>query len=376
MTQAQGHCNDQFSAVKVAFEENFESRGDLGASVSVYRNGERLVDLWGGRLGLDRAEPWAKDTLVNIWSTTKGVTAACFAMAVDRGALAYEDKVADHWPEFAAAGKDGVTVAMLLSHQAGLCGFRERATLDDLYDVERAAAKLAAIEPFWTPGKQSGYHAITMGALASALLKRAEGRTVAQFVEDELRQGFGMDIFVGAPDAELSRVSDVTAPPMMGSADAAQDFTPAQIAALANPAFEPTVANLPEWRRAEIPSANGHATARSLARLYSALASDGEIDGRPIACKETLRQATSPQIEGVDAVLSIEARWGCGFLLNTNGLYGPNPESFGHSGWGGSFAFGDPSTGLGVAYTMNQMGTDLVGDPRNTALIEAVYASI
>lgn len=376
MTEISGQCDDQFAAVKAAFEENFESRGDIGASVAVYRQGECLVDLWGGSVGGKATAPWEKDTLVNIWSTTKGITAACFAMAVDRGVLAYNDKVVDHWPEFGAAGKDAVTVAMLLSHQAGLCGFRDATTLEDLYDVHRGAERLAAAEPFWVPGDKSGYHAITMGMLASELLRRAEGRTVAQFVEDELRQGLGLDIFIGVPEAERSRVSDLEAPPEMGSNDVGKDFTPAQIAALANPFFGPTVANSPEWRSAEIPSANGHATARSLAQLYCALACDGRIDGRTIADQRVIQQATRPQIEGVDAVLSIDARWSCGFLINSNGLYGPNPDSFGHSGWGGSFAFGDPSTGIAVAYTMNQMGTDLVGDPRNTALINAVYASV
>ena len=203
-----------------------------------------------------------------------------------------------------------------------------------------------------------------------------KARTIRQFVSEELHQGLGLDIFIGLPESESARVSDLKAPTEMRSVDNAQEHTPAQIAALANPPLEPTVANEPDWRSAEIPSANGHATARSLAQLYSALASNGEINGRSVAKKTTISKAISAQMEGIDAVLSIEARWGCGFLLNTSGLYGPNPHTFGHSGWGGSFAFGDPSTGIGVAYTMNQMGTDLVGDPRNMALIEAVYGSI
>lgn len=376
MDQVQGNCASSMTSVKRAFEENFKSRGDLGASVSVYRNGECLVDLWGGQSITDPTTPWLENTLVNIWSTTKGVTAACFAMAVDRGVLSYEDKVSDYWPEFSAAGKSDVTVAMLLSHQAGLCGFSDASTVEDFYDVEKAAARLADATPFWQPGAQSGYHAITMGALASALLKRAEGRTIRQFVSEELHQGLGLDIFIGLPERESARVSDLKAPTEMRSVDNAQEHTPAQIAALANPPLEPTVANEPDWRSAEIPSANGHATARSLAQLYSALASNGEINGRTVARKTTISKAINAQMEGIDAVLSIEARWGCGFLLNTNGLYGPNPDTFGHSGWGGSFAFGDPSTGIGVAYTMNQMGTDLVGDPRNMALIDAVYDSI
>ncbi|MEO1041222.1 MAG: serine hydrolase domain-containing protein [Pseudomonadota bacterium] len=375
MIQANGICDDRFSAVKLAFEENFKSHGDVGASFSVFKDGEPLVGLWGGHITEDRSEPWHEKTLVNVWSTTKGITATCFAMAVDRGALAYEDKVAEYWPEFGVAGKENVTVAMLLSHQAGLCGFRDPATLEDLLDIESAATRLAAAEPFWTPGEQSGYHALSMGALASSLLKRAEGRSVAQFVEDELRQGLGLDIFIGLPDSEKSRVSDLIAASHTDSDELVQMPTPPQIAAFANPPMEPIVANLTDWRKAEIPSANGHATANALAQLYSALASDGKINGKTVVSEKTLKQAIRPQIEGVDAVISMDVRWGCGFLLNADHLYGPNPESFGHSGWGGSFAFGDPMTGLGVAYTMNQTGTDIVADPRSLALIQAVYSS-
>jgi CubicO group peptidase (beta-lactamase class C family) len=372
----QGYCDPQFEKVKRAFEDNFKLRGDVGASVAIYKDGERRVELWGGDFGPDEHQAWTQETLVNIWSTTKGVTAACFAIAVFRGVIAYDDKVVDYWPEFGRAGKETVTVAMLLSHQAGLCGLKDPTTLDDVLNIERFAAKLADAAPFWRPGKNFGYHAITLGALASELFKRAEGRSIAQFVEDEMRQQLGLDIFIGAPDAELLRVSPVWAPTELASDSFAQEFTPVQISAFANPHIEPAIANTAAWRKAEIPSANGHATAKALAKLYSALASAGELDGKSIVSKDVLTEATRPQIEGIDAVLSIDARWGCGFLLNTNGLYGPNPQSFGHSGWGGSFAFGDPAIGLGVAYTMNQMGTDLVGDPRNTALIDAVYASI
>ncbi|MEL6363126.1 MAG: serine hydrolase domain-containing protein [Pseudomonadota bacterium] len=374
MIRVEGYCDDRFAPVKDVFEENFKSHGDVGASVAVFRRGEPLIDLWGGHLDADRDEPWTKDTLVNIWSTTKGITATCFAMAVDRGVLAYEDKVTEYWPEFGVAGKDNVTVAMLLSHQAGLCGFRDPAALEDIFDNDAAAERLAAAEPFWTPGTQSGYHAVTMGVLASRLLQLAEGRTIAQFVDDELRQGLGLDIFIGAPGSERSRVSDILAPADVELDDHLPTPNAVQIAALANPPMEPAIANLPEWRTAEIPSGNGHATARSLAKLYSALASDGAIEGRSIASNETIKQATSPQIEGVDAVLSIPTSWGCGFMLNSDGLYGTSPGAFGHSGWGGSFAFGDPDTGLGIAYTMNHMGAELAGDPRGISLVQAIYS--
>ncbi len=376
MTNIEGFCDPKFDAVKAAFESNFKSHGEIGASVSIFDGANCLVDLWGGHLDTERTKPWQKDSLVNVWSTTKGVTAVCYAMAVDRGVLRYEDRVADYWPEFGAAGKQDITIAMLLSHQGGLCGFRQPAVIDDYYDVEAAAATFAAAEPIWTPGTQSGYHAISIGALASALFKRAEGRYIREFVADELQGRMGLDMFVGLPGDEEGRCAPLIAPPEFSSESTAVEFTEAQIAALVNPPMNALVANTPAWRSAEIPSANGHMTARALAKLYAALATAGEINGQRLISQETQAKATNMQIQGVDAVLGIDARWACGFLLNTNELYGPQSQSFGHSGWGGSFGFADPKSGIGVAYTMNRMGTDLVGDPRNMALIAAIYASL
>lgn len=377
MTLVDGYCAEKFESVKAAFEHNFEANDEIGASVSIFSGSERLVDLWGGHTDRERSAPWQEDTLVNVWSTTKGVMAACFASAVDRGALNYDDKVGDHWPEFAVAGKQDVTIGALLSHQSGLCGFRSPAATEDYYDLETAAARLAAAEPFWPPGSQSGYHAISIGALGSALLKRAEGRYVQDFVADELNAALGLDIFVGLPAEHANRCALLIAPPEMDSAATATapEITEAQIATLANPPLDAMTANTSEWRAADIPSANGHATARALAELYAMHVSKSELSQR-LASQKAIQQATQTQCDGVDVILGIEARWGCGFMLNSTGLYGPNPNAFGHSGWGGSFAFADPDAEIGVAYTMNRMGTDLAGDPRNGALIEAIYASL
>lgn len=376
MTLINGSCAPNLQKVKDAFEQNFEVHDEIGAAVSVYSGSECLVDLWGGHIDDKKAARWQEDTLVNVWSTTKGVMAACFAAAVDRGALNFDDKVAQHWPEFAAAGKQDVTIGALLSHQSGLCGFRTPAATEDYYDVEKAAARFAEAEPFWPPGSQSGYHAISIGALGSALLKRAEGRYVQQFVADELNAGLGLDIFVGLPTEHAGRCATLIAPPELDSAAtaAAPELTEAQVATLANPALDAMTGNTPGWRAADIPSANGHATARALAELYAMHVTDAD-NRRRLASHEAIQLATQPQCDGMDVIIGIEARWGCGFMLNSIGLYGPNPNAFGHSGWGGSFAFADPDLGIGVAYTMNRMGTDLVGDPRNSALIDAIYAS-
>ena len=376
MTKIEGHCAPEFAAVETAFSENFKTRGDIGAAVSVYAGTECLIDLWGGYQDAEETAPWQRDTKVNIWSTTKGITAVCFAMAVERGVLSYDDKVATYWPEFAVGGKQDITISMLLSHQAGLCGFREPATIKDYYDIESAASRLAAAEPFWSPGSQSGYHAISIGALASALFRRAEGRYIREFVDAELRQKCGLDIHIGLPENHSHECAELLAPSGLDSEATAPVLNEAQIAALANPPMDAMVANTSPWRSAEIPSANGHATARALARLYAAIGAENPIEGHTLISRKTLQRASDMQIEGVDAVLGVPARWANGFLLNTDGLYGPNAGTFGHSGWGGSFAFADPVSGIAVAYTMNRMGTDLVGDPRNKALIDSIYTSL
>jgi len=372
-----GQCSPRFAKVREAFIANFADRGEVGASFAVVHNGDVVADLWGGYTDAEKTRPWAADTLTNVWSTTKGVASICFAMLVDRGLASYDDPVAKHWPEFAANGKQGVTIAQLLSHQAGLCGFDKPATLEDFYDQQRAEAVLAAQAPFWTPGEQSGYHAVTIGILANGLFRRVEGRTLANFLREELAAPYDLDLYVGLPDSEANRASEIIAPPTLSSTSAADaNSTPsrAQEAALTNPVLDPLAANTRPWRLAPIPSVNGHATALPLAHLYSAMANGGELKGRKLLGSPAIAAATSLRIQGTDAVLGIEARWGAGFLLNSHAIYGDKPTAFGHSGWGGSFAFADPERKLGVSYVMNAMGHNLIGDPRGMALVTATLA--
>ncbi len=369
---AQGVCTPRFSAVQTAFERNFSERGDVGAAFCLWVDGQPVVDLWDGARDATGAQPWARDTVANVWSTTKGVTAACFAMLVDRGQLSYEDRVADHWPSFAAEGKDGITVGMLLSHQAGLSGFSSPAVVEDLYAGHAAAERLAAQAPIWPPGSASGYHAISYGLLATELFERVEGRSLKRFVAEELAGARGLDIAIGLEPSRADQAAEMLAPAGMGSGDIGS-FTPAQVAALTNPGLDPRLPNTAAWRAAEIPSANGFSNARALAKLYASLLPGAAA---PLASPAAIAQATRVRIEGVDLVLNLFARWGAGFLVNSEQLYGPNPEAFGHSGWGGSFAFADPKAEIAMAYTMNQMSQLLRGDPRGVALIDAVYGAL
>lgn len=370
-----GRCSPAFARVRDAFTANFSERGDVGAAFAVVQDGALVVDLWGGHADKARLRPWTSDTLTNVWSTTKGVAAICFAMLVDRGKIRYDDPVARHWPEFAANGKEHVTIAQLLSHQAGLCGFTAPVTMEDIYDQTRAEALLAAQAPLWPPGAQAGYHAVTIGVLANGLFRRVEGRTLAVFVRDELAEAFGLDLLVGLPDADAHRASEIMAPPTLSSTDANPVSSRIQQAALANPVMDPLWANTRGWRLAPLPSVNGFANASSLAQLYGALAQGGILNGKRLLGPDAIKLATTLRIEGPDAVLGVEGRWAAGFLRNIQGIYGDNETAYGHSGWGGSFAFADPERRLGVSFVMNAMGNNLIGDPRGLALVEATLQS-
>ncbi len=362
-------CAAQFEAVEMAFRANLTDGGDIGAAFALVCDGELVVDLWGGYCDEDRTAEWTHDTVANVWSTSKGVTATCIAMLVDRGTLSYEQRVAHYWPEFAAAGKADITVSMMLSHQAGLAGFRDPMGIADLYDQEGVSRRLAAMEPWWEPGSQSGYHAITMGHLANELVMRATGQSLGQFAERELAR---FDYSVGLTPPRSRRAATMSAPDQLGSTDIATDLSALQLAVLANPVLDPLLPNTSAWRAAELPSANGFATARGLAQLYGELA----MEGGSLMRRETIERASAVEKSGMDAVLGIDAPWACGFLRNTQGIYGPNMSAFGHSGWGGSFAFADPARKIGMGYVMNHMGTDLMGDPRGVALVDAAYRSL
>ncbi|MFZ4746714.1 MAG: serine hydrolase domain-containing protein [Sphingomonas sp.] len=377
-TSVQGAVASGYEGVADVFAANFVAPGEVGAALAVMVDGVMVADLWGGYRDSEQTLPWQQDTMANIWSTTKGVTALCFAMIADRGLIDYDRPVADYWPEFAVNGKSAITVGMLLSHQAGITGFVGPAVAEDYFDFEAAADRLAAQAPLFPPGSTSGYHAISIGPLANGLFRRVTGHSLGAFVADEFAGQRGLEIAIGLPAEWTGRGAEMIAPPELSSTASTgmpAELSPAQFAALANPPVDPNAPNSAGWRAAEIPSANGFATARALASLYGALAFDRVCAGRLLLGAPALAAATRERIVGMDAVLPIPARWGAGFLLNNDDLYGPSSAAFGHSGWGGSFAMGDPATGVGIGYVMNRMGTDIVGDPRDQAIIAAVYAA-
>ncbi|MCF4136668.1 beta-lactamase family protein [Streptomyces sp. Tue 6430] len=381
--EVHGHCDERFAAVRTAFEENFRERGELGAAVTVTVGGETVADLWGGWADRARTRAWERDTLVNVWSTSKGPTALCAHVLADRGLLDLDAPVAAYWPEFAAAGKEGVLVRHLLSHRAGLAGLREPHTLEQLYDWELTTARLAAAEPWWEPGTRSGYHPLTYGFLVGEVVRRVSGLLPGAFLEREVTGPLGIDFTIGLPEEETGRVAELVHPPAAsGSEQAAllSRLPPVAVAALTNPPTGAAEANTPAWRAAEIPAANGHGTARAVAALYGLLAGDSP-GGRRVLSPEAAERVREGQGGCRDLVLGAglgqDTEIGLGLWLSgPHGSYGPNPRAFGHDGFGGSCGLADPEAGLSLGYVMNRMGPHIADDPRKTALVQAVYSAL
>lgn len=376
IARAEGFVEPRYEPVRAVFEANFarpEPLRELGASLVVYRHGKRVVDLWGGWRDPARTKQWTRDTLVNVYSTTKGVLAIATAMAVERGLIEYSAPVSRYWPEFAVAGKEHTTVAHVLSHQAGLPGFAATTIASDVYDWNACCAKLAAQTPSWRAGEATCYHAGTFGFLAGEIFRRAVGQTVGAFIAERFRKNLGADIYLGTPASEDGRIATLI-PPAVAPDPAALNLPPEAMMALTNPNLDPELANTRAWRAAELPAMNLHATADGVARVFAAVANGGTLDGVEILKPAAIARMTEVQSTRVDMLLGFPVHWTHGMPLNTTGVFGPHPDAFGHTGWGGSFGFADPGSGIGAAYVMNRMGPDLVGDTRAVALAEAIGA--
>ena len=381
MTQApeiHGLCPARFNAVKDAFAANFvdapQGLNELAARFSVVIDGEVALDLWAGSADLAGHKPFTEDSLVPVFSTGKAVMALMIARCVDKGLLSYEDRVADHWPAFGAAGKERLTVGQLMSHQSGLPGFSDGVEPEIWFDRQAVLDRLAAQAPLWEPGTASGYHPITIGYLAGELFRIVDGRSMGTALREDFAQPFDLDLWIGLPESEHGRVAQMRKPaaaPDLGAIDAIKK------AAFLDRGSAPGGRGSTEWRMAEIPSANLHGTARGLARMMSVIAAGGALDGQMMLSAETLEQATRERIRGFDKVVPFDMSWAAGFMRNESlGVFGPNPRTVGHTGWGGSMAFADPATGVSAAYVMTRQSPHLIGDPRALRLVEALYAAL
>ena len=392
-----GYCDLRFQKVRDIFEKNLREGLDLGASVSFSLDGEIVVDLWGGWLDFGHQREWERDTLVNLYSTTKGMTAICAHRLVEQGKLDLDAPVARYWPEFAQAGKESVPVRQLLSHTAGLPAVRKPLPKGALYDWTTMTTALAEQDPWWTPGSQHGYHAMTYGFLVGELVRRVSGQSLGNYFREHVAEPLGADFHIGLDAAQDRRTSRLHG----GLVTAREDGKPPDLpkglpeglrrfltemgdpttmagAAFVNPPQERGAVNTREWRAAEIPAANGHGTARALARIYGALARGGEVDGVRILEPETIDAAITEQAAGPDAVLGgLPMRFGLGFMLRQDFMpLSPNPRAFGHPGAGGSIGMADPDAKVGFGYTLNKMQTGLVGGAGGFAMLTAFFEEL
>ena len=376
MTDVQGTCDERFAGVREAFIDNFTSGKDVGASVAIVLDGEPVVDLWGGTID-DAGTPWAEDTIINVWSTTKTMTALCALMLADRGELDLHAPVAKYWPEFAAEGKETVEVRHLLGHTAGLSGWQEPMDEADLYDWEKATARLAAQAPWWEPGTASGYHAITQGYLVGEVIRRVAGQTVGAFFASEVAGPLGADFHIGTGPEHDARVAKVIPPPSLLDRIEGVDPDSLPIRTLSNPMLRAEASWDEAWRRAEIPAAGGHGNARSVARVQSIVACGGEVGGQRFLSEAGCNTIFEQQAEGTDLVLGVPLTLGMGYGLNsTLTPLSPNPRTCYWGGWGGSVVICDLDARLCIAYAMNRMGEGTVGDDRGLGIVLATYMAL
>ena len=382
-----GQCDPRFALVRQRFADNFHELGEIGAALAIHVAGRPVVDLWAGLSDRTARKPWTERTLVNIYSTTKGLAALCIQRLIDQRQLDPAAKVSDSWPEFAAAGKHEITLHDLLGHRAGLAALRTKLPHAALYDHALIARELAAQAAFWEPGTQHGYHAQTFGFLLAELVRRVTGQSLGRYLREEIAGPLQADVHIGLSPENDERVAKVTRP--LGEATPAGEvdlmrvwkLEPESLTALAfnNPAPQPGAVNTRAYRAAEIPSSNGHATALGLSRIYSALASRDAVREARILGAEGVARCYQEHSNGLDLVLRVATRFGPGFHLSQasgSGRFGPNPRSFGHPGMGGSVAFADPDAEIGFGYVMNRAGANILIGERPRRLIDALYECI
>jgi CubicO group peptidase (beta-lactamase class C family) len=375
-----GTCDAAFSAVRAAFAENFASRGEVGAGLCVTVRGRQVCDLYGGWADAAGRRPWEPDTLVNVFSVGKGLIAVLAARLAGDGRLDMDAPVIRYWPAFGAAGKDRVTIRQLISHQAGLPAISRDLPHGAMLDWQLMTAALAEQAPWWEPGTAHGYHVNTFGFLIGEVLRRGTGLRVGALLQREVAGPLGADLHFGVPASLHGRVATFVWP----DPPPAEDDAPAVPArsmehrAYFNPAglSGTGVVNTAAWRAAEVPSANAHATASAVARVYTALAAGGTLDGIEVVTAQALAAATAEQVYGADRVLHRPSRFGLGFQLAApERPIGPSARAFGHFGAGGSLGFSDPEAGVGFGYVTAQMGPRWQ-NPRNRALIDALYSCL
>ena len=379
--RTEGFVAPGYEPVAKAFGENFEQFGEVGAACCVYRDGVVVVDLTGGVTAPGGSHPYNRDTLQMVMSSTKGVVAVAAHMLAQEGKLDFDEPVVKYWPEFGIEGKERMPVRWLFSHRAGLPAIDRALTIEDVYAWTPVVDALAAQRPLWEPNTAHGYHVGTYGWLAGEVLRRITGEPVGKFVAERIAGPLKLDLWIGLPESEESRVAPMIAPPPLPPGAeidifTARMFDPTTLLhkAFVNPPLPAPVFNERAFHAAEIPAANGITNARSLARMYAACI--GEVDGVRLMSPETLAAATRPQSAGEDVVLGYETRFATGFQLAFPFRPMAGEGSFGHYGMGGSVGFANPSKGIAFGYVMNQMLPSGGIDPRTHHLVEALLTTL
>jgi CubicO group peptidase (beta-lactamase class C family) len=381
-------ADDVLQRLKPLFRENFEKLGELGAAVSIWQHGKPIVDLYGGFCDARHEKPWEADTLVLIWSATKGIASACALHVLQEYRIGIDRYVAEFWPEFAQAGKEKITLSQLLSHQAGLCALDARVDILDYGAVIRA---LEVQKPLWPPGTAHGYHARTFGFLFDELVRRIAGKTLSQYWREAFAQPLNLDLWIGLPEEQNPRVATIYAaksgrPPEPKNRQSGSDFyldlvTPGTLArkTFSSPYGLQSVSgmNPPAVRALPIVSFGGIGSASALAKFYSMLANGGNLDGKTFFSEETIVWMTATLTDGMDRVFQIPTTFSAGFMKDPRNtrrrMFGTSPSAFGHPGAGGSHAFADPKNRISFAYVMNQMEQSLLPNEKSLRLVEEVY---
>ncbi len=374
MAKISGTSTSEYARLGDLLSETLDSGKDVGASVSVTVEGETVVDIWGGWADEAQTTPWGRDTITNVWSTTKTMTFLSTLVLAERGLLDYHEKVSTYWPEFAQNGKADIEVRHLMGHTSGVSAWEQPVAVEDIYDWEKSTAMLAAQAPWWTPGEGSGYHALNQGHLLGEVIRRIDGRMLGQFFADEIAGPLDADFHIGLDPSEFDRVSNVIPPPALAIDMATMDPDSVLIKTFTGPAPDATESWTPEWRQATIGAANGHGNARSVARIQAIVANGGTVDGVELLSPDTIKMIFEEQANGVDQVLGLPVRFGMGYALHSIAVpYLPEGNYAYWGGWGGSSIIVDIDRKITFAYVMNRMDEGLLGDTRGIDLATEVF---
>ena len=373
MAEVQGFTTEKFEAVRAVLSGQLDSGADIGASIAVVHHDELVVDIWGGYQDEAKTTPWERDTIVNVWSTTKTMTFLVALMLVDRGELDFFAPVTKYWPEFAANGKEAIEVRHLMSHTSGLSAWDEL-TPEELADWELSTSKLAAQAPWWTPGDGSGYHLVSQGHLIGEVVRRITGETIGQFFKREVADVLGADFHIGLPESEEHRVSLVIPPPPLDASQLGIEAGSVAYKSYTGPLLDATYPQHRWWRAAEIPAANGHGNARSVATIQAIIAGKGQTQGHRFFSEATGDLIFQTQAHGVDRVLGTEIHFGMGYGLASS-IMPLGPRACYWGGYGGSVIIMDQDADLTIAYMMNRMDSVLTGDVRSVNVALAAFVA-